>query len=221
MPRHIYGELSRTLDGCTHLARRSIVADSVSRVRTLYDSIFKSTASTAQVNSSESVATGDNVLTIRSLLWSLGNIGSCDHGFNAIDTVDPTFMDWCVDGACSCPHFTIRATYFYVLGLFSRSNAGCRKISKRGWDFASHGSNSAVAFPRSPALLFRKIVEKSNTKKEKPQGNQTGVLPYSNPMFMNAPSSIFVLTPFINSDGISKEQEVLNIICKVIHTLYF
>lgn len=169
------------------------------------------------------VKTKNSTLELRSLLWSLGHIGSSEHGFKAIDLVDPAFVDWCIDGACNSPHFTVRATFFYVLGLISRCSLAARKLSKKGWDYSPHGSNSAVAFPQVPGVLFRKLVEKSlhtsiSNKKDRPYINtSTPNLPYANATYMNAPKSIFVLTPFINADAISKEQEALNIICKVKH----
>jgi hypothetical protein len=202
----MYGELSRTLDGCSHLARRSIIIESISKVRALYDIAIESYRGGGQSIPDE-VTIKHSTAEIRSLLWSIGHIGSSEHGFNALELADPSFVDWCIEGSCNCSHFTIRATFFYILGLLSRCGPGARKLSRRGWDCAPHGSNSAVAFPRSPKVLFENKKDRSTSTSR--------TLPYGNAAFMNPSQPIAALTPFINLDGISKEQEVLNIICKV------
>lgn len=271
MPRHIYGELSRTLEGCAFLAQRNIVFDLVSKVRLTYEGLVKSFSASSHNNSLNSAgfssaaansppspphpnspgstqnvtaSVGANTLELRSLLWSLAHIGASDLGYNALSNVDPNFIEWCIEGVCSCPYFSVRGTFFHILGLFSRSVAGGRKLTQCRWDYAFPGSNSAVAIPRNAAVLFRKsnifqtsvlptpsanaIAASVTDQKAKGlsrlmTGNNapTIPLPYMNSQYVHMPTSIQPLTPFMFTDIVSTEQEVLNIICKVSITIIF
>eukprot|EP01038_Epipyxis_sp_PR26KG_P005836 gene5836-8052_t len=132
MPRHMYGELSRTLEGCEQLEKLNIVRDLLKVVR-----------SPLVTN-----------LDLRSALWSLGHIGSNELGFTTIDNIDPVFVEWCIDNVKNSTNFCSRGIFFFVLGLLSRNIRGCRKLMKLQWDSVPIGSHSAVAIPKDPSELF-------------------------------------------------------------------
>lgn len=135
MPRHLYGELARSGEGCSVLVKRNIIHNLVRVVRS------------AKSHSSSS--------ELRSALWSLGHIASSDFGFNIVIGIDYYFIDFCVDRVLNCPNYSMRGTYFYVLGLVSRSQRGCARLQKLKWYSVSHSTSAAVALPYNPSILFR------------------------------------------------------------------
>jgi hypothetical protein len=177
---------------------------------------------------------GKNTLDLRASLWALAHIAATEYGINAIQNVDPAFVDWCVEGACTSPFFSLRATFFYVVGLVSRTATGGHRLNRLRWDFAVHGSNSAVALPRNPAVLFRKMVSSTTSTTSGSVGNNNSSSSSSSNGYnvkkevvhrlppsgaaTNKPPTID-LVPFttpltVGAEG-GRDQEVLNIICKV------
>ncbi len=193
MPRHIYGELSRTLEGCAHLNQRNVIAD-------LLNVVHRRTS-----DDSSRVASS---VEMRAALWSLGHIGSSELGYGAILNADPMFVEWCLENISSCPNFSLRGTFFYVVGLLSRSLRGSRKLAQCQWDCATHGGNSAVAFPRNPSVLFKAILSAAAPAAASPDANANvgGVSP---------PESVRLLTPFMASGAMTVEMEVLNLVAKL------
>jgi hypothetical protein len=193
------------LEGCSQLTRRNIPTDLLTRAKQLYDQVSKSV-----------VLTSSAILDLRAWLWALGHIGATDCGYNALANVDPAFVDWCVDGACLCPYFSLRGTFFHVLGLLSRSSKGAQRLHHLHWDCSAPSSNSAVALPRQPRDLFKRISllsrTDSNSRKSK-IARQSPRLP-----FLQAsapPSSVKLLTPFLSPGSTALDLEVLNLIVKV------
>jgi hypothetical protein len=151
MPLHLYGELSRSLEGLECLAKRSIIFDTVSKVHTIYDQLIKSAhnvmpmslvvdASAASNNASNiSMTTSSNnnytnTLELRAALWSLAHIGAASEmGLTAILNCDAKFIAWCIDAACHCPYFSIRGTFFHVLGLLGRTSTGASALHSCQW----------------------------------------------------------------------------------------
>lgn len=76
-------------------------------------------------------------------------------GCALIFEVDRKFVGWCIENTCSSPYYSLRGTFFYVLGLISRTIQGSRKLLKYNWDCAPRNTNSAVAFPLRASSLFR------------------------------------------------------------------
>lgn len=201
MPRHLYGELARTLEGCAHLNQKNIITDLLNTVHRRVSA--DSTSGNVRLNSS---------VDMRSALWALGHIAATELGFNAINNADPMFVEWCLENICSCPNLSLRGTFFYVVGLLSRTTRGARKLSQAQWDCAAQGGNSAVAFPRNPSVLF------------KPLGFATG---YSTALSLDVdfsgaavgantvPSVVKQLIPFPHHNSMAAEVEVLNLIAKV------
>jgi hypothetical protein len=97
-----------------------------------------------------------NTLDLRAALWALGHIGSTELGLTSILNADSMFLEWCIENVCSCAHFSIRGTFFHVLGLLSRSIQGSRMLKILKWDCSVLGGNSAVAIPQNPSELFNR-----------------------------------------------------------------
>lgn len=76
-------------------------------------------------------------------------------GCALIFEADRKFVGWCIENTCSSPYYSLRGTFFYVLGLISRTIQGSRKLLKYNWDCAPRNTNSAVAFPLRASSLFR------------------------------------------------------------------
>lgn len=251
MPRHLFSELTRTISGCDELLKRNVIFELVSKVRTLYDSLQKTStqAPYGLSSSASSVASilpqhqtpqfqlilqqhATSTLELRSVLWSLGHIGSNDPGMLAILRIDPNFIEWCIECIVGCLYYNMRGTFFYLLGLLSRSSTGAKKLSKLLWDHSDLTSNSAVAVPRMTSQLFGKMgVASPNSSSIQDPSNASGmkkatlalsrlnapqapVMPFMNNLAV--PASIKQLQPY-NTTGssYSTEQEVLNIIVKV------
>jgi hypothetical protein len=189
MPRHIYGELARTLEGCAHLHQRNVITD-------LLNVVHRRVADSARAGSTSS-------LDMRSALWSLGHIGATELGYGAIVTTDPMFIEWCLENISSCPNFSLRGTFFYVVGLLSRTVRGSRKLAQSQWDCAPLGGNSAVAFPRNPSVLFKQLPASAAHDMD------------STAMMGNPPNAVKALTPFIVPGTVSVELEILNLIAKL------
>lgn len=132
IPRHPYGELGKSLEGCNFLTERGVVEGLASCARN------ESISSTLR----------------RAAFWGLGHLGSSDMGCSLLHHVDPTFIDWATHFSCTASNFSLRGAAFYSLGLISRSKRGLRKLSYLQWDASPFGSTSAVAFPRHLAQMF-------------------------------------------------------------------
>lgn len=137
LPRHLYGELARTPDGCAILDSNRVIAELLFKTR-----------------SDETPST-----SLRAALWALGHIGASECGYAAIMSVDPTFVEWCILGATSHANLSIRGIFFHVLGLLSRTHRGAAKLAHLRWDSSPAGSSSAVAVPRDPSVLFQQDSE--------------------------------------------------------------
>lgn len=167
MPRHLFSELSRTVDGCAELTKRNIIFEMVGKARALYEQLQKPSATVASVpissplngtpsSSMQAILQqhATSTLELRSILWSLGHLASNDLGLGLLLGVDPHFIDWCVDSVSSCLYYNVRGTFFHVLGLISRSSAGGKKLGRLGWHSSDYANPSAVAIPRSSSALF-------------------------------------------------------------------
>lgn len=227
MPRHIYGELARSLEGCEQLARRNVIFDAIQRVHQSYDALSRSVGG---------ATVSPGTMDIRANLWALAHIGSTELGLQAVLNIDPRFVEWCIDGVCRCAYFSIRGTFFHVLGLLSRTFTGSRKLMECRWDSAIIGSNSAVTIPHNPAKLFGKLSGVgggSNTPVHATGTSQDGMrkatlsmsrlsgvpvvpMPYLQTMGGSPPPpALKGLTPLTASASIAIELEVINLICKM------
>ncbi len=228
MPRHAYGELARTSEGLAILNQRSIISDLLNVVHRRVGSDSAKAAAAGVSNSS---------IDMRSALWSLAHIGSTELGHVAILSADPMFLEWCLENIASCPNFSLRGTFFYVVGLLSRTARGSRKLLQAQWDCAPAGCNSAVAFPRNPSVLFKPL---STVASAVSAGSAAPISILCTPgssslddcssssggtgqsyggsytsSSTSPPQVVKSLTPFLQPGAVSLDLEVLNLIAKV------
>lgn len=159
MPPHLYGELTRTMEGCEVLAKRKVVTDLLNRAHQLYNVCTMLPSAGRNVSAVEKQSNRAEIVAafkdLQAVMWSLGHIGSNELGCALILEADRKFIVWCIEAVCSCPYYSLRGTFFYVLGLISRTQQGSRRLLKHGWDSAPRDGNSAVAFPLRASSLFR------------------------------------------------------------------
>lgn len=204
MPSHIYGELTRTIEGCEVLAKRKVVSELLAKARQLYNvctmavptagrvtvlSPASSTNTTAPLTPQtplvDTPSSRAEVLAaykeLQAALWSLGHIGSNELGCALILEADRRFVTWCIEGVYSCTYYSLRATFFYVLGLLSRTQQGSRRLLKHGWDSAPRDGNSAVAFPLRASNLFRHsgAIASASPPSPRGQGSPHNKFPFS------------------------------------------
>lgn len=162
MPPHIYGELTRTLEGCEIIAKRKVVTDLLSRAHHLYNVVTQTPLTSSRHCSPADIAAAKVSLAasnreLQGVLWALGHTGSNEFGYAMILEADRKFIGWCIENVYSCPFYSLRGTFFFVLGLMSRTQQGSRKLLRYNWGCSPRSSNSAVAFPLKPSNLFRAL----------------------------------------------------------------
>jgi hypothetical protein len=164
IPRHIFGEMSKSSVGLQYLRERSIIQ---LLLRTVKDDKAP-------------------CVNRRAAMWGLGHIGAADAGCEDILGLDPGFIEWCVQCCCLDGNLSLRSTAFHVLGLAGRSKQGMRALQNLQWDVSPFYSNSAVAFPKDTSVLFQRDAENEISKiadvieKEPSSGTLTAVLkPFS------------------------------------------
>jgi hypothetical protein len=143
MPRHIFGELSRTIEGCTYLMEKRIIYDLISFIKRsplIIDlqipiSVISNSINCRSFDSNETSIEANKInLELRSAIWSIGHIASSDPGFSAVISLDPGFVEFCIQNICYNPNFSLRGTFFYALGLISRNMKAIRKLSHLNWE---------------------------------------------------------------------------------------
>ncbi|RQM30893.1 hypothetical protein B5M09_011224, partial [Aphanomyces astaci] len=134
-PRHFYGELAKTDDGCAILSQSGHVAELV-----------------ASLKDPTAVP-----LEKRAALWTLGHIGGTNRGYehemDLLTSHADDLVECIVHMATSCDLLSLRGTSLFVLGLIARSSAGKRALSHAGWA-VPRDPLASVAVPNSVATLF-------------------------------------------------------------------
>mmetsp|Transcript_21477 Transcript_21477/g.31154 ORF Transcript_21477/g.31154 Transcript_21477/m.31154 type:complete len:1569 (+) Transcript_21477:93-4799(+) len=138
LPRHMYGELSRTSAGMKLMHSQNIIPDLLLR------------AQAVSTPSSDVIAA----------LWALGHISSSENGIQAIIAIDKNFVAWCIEIATENRSYSVRAVAFTVLGLISRTEKGSQQLSSCGWE-AAPIHYIAVAVPKDPSVLFESAINNS------------------------------------------------------------
>jgi len=222
MPRNFFGEIARTMEGCAELTKRQIIHDLVHSARSIYDLLHRPIVS----NITNADPQKQSTIELRSHLWSLGHIGSTEYGIAALLTLDPNFVEWCVHCISNCNFYNLRGTFFYVLGLVSRTSLGEKKLFQNQWTCLSFRSTSAVAVPIKVGVLFSKIINAVNEPVFVAPGmrrtsltlsrlnvTQTPSMPYLNNVPI--PPTSKILTPFLLPGAVSLEHEIINLVLKV------
>ncbi|ETV97011.1 hypothetical protein, variant 1 [Aphanomyces invadans] len=131
LPRHFYGELAKTEDGCAILRQSGHLSELVASLK------------------------DPTVVPLekRAALWTLGHIAGTNRGFELLLSYADDLVECIVHMATSCQLLSLRGTSIFALGLISRSSAGRRALSQAGW-IAPRGSNVSIAVPNNVASLF-------------------------------------------------------------------
>lgn len=168
LPRHLYGEMARTLEGRILLDNRRIVSTLLHHVEEYEAGISMYVPSSpSRRNSSESPSLqrphsdtassgGDSpppTKNIISSLWGLGHIAAIEDGFQSILDVCPRFVPTCINLATDAMSYSVRSCAFSVLGLISRTESGSVQLAANQWE-ASPIHYVAVAMPDDPSVLF-------------------------------------------------------------------
>ena len=194
MPTHIYGELTRTMEGCELIAKRKIVTDLLARAHQLYNVCATAAsavpvcvsprAASAKQENNQRADTAAAVQDLQAAMWALGHAGSNELGCALILEADKKFLPWCIENVYTCPYYNLRGTFFHVLGLLSRTQQGSRRLLRYGGDSAPRNTHSAVAFPLRASSLFRSPGSFARPP-QSPRSNQAGpggnLFPFSSP----------------------------------------
>lgn len=226
MASHLYNQLARTHEGCAYLSKKNVVLNLLTAVHILhpfpinYSKSFLSQQENYNINNS--AESFRNNADLRSFLWSLGQIGATELGFMAISNYDPKFTEWCIENVIYCPNISLRGTFFYVLGLLSRTKSGANRLRKLNWDISPTYGSSAVSIPRKFSILFKPISSKIFSV---PSSDQTikGTSDTDHSLDSSSLSGSHSksYTPFSAANLSDLEQEVLSLISKVRLSLTF
>ena len=132
MPSHLYGELAKTIVGCTILKTSGHIPEFVQTV----------------------LDPASVPLERRAALWALGHIAATSRGFHLIHECSDHFISAVIKMTTNAPLLSIRGTCFYVLGLISRSPQGRRYLQAHNW-LSPQDMHSTVAVPSDIAQLFK------------------------------------------------------------------
>ena len=177
MKRHMFGELSRTLQGCKILKEESVISSLLAEAK-LASPLSHSPRSSdsggiPQSTSCESLVLFDDVVDelnisksqtsevdivnrVKAAVWALGHIGATDSGFELLQETDPSFIPWCIDMAMNSETFSVRSVCFSALGLLSRCDKSRELFSQAGWG-CSVNYSYAVAIPNDLSSLQRPV----------------------------------------------------------------
>jgi len=121
---HLYGQLAKTNNGCRRLRTSGHFTEFVDIIKSPSSSIQK-----------------------RAALWTLGQIGSSELGFQLLKKTD--IIEYISDQAHNCHTLSMRGTYLYILGLLSRTQSARAFLKKLGWQMPSNYQIGIVIPPMS------------------------------------------------------------------------
>ncbi|GAA5842816.1 hypothetical protein JCM11251_001496 [Rhodosporidiobolus azoricus] len=115
-PSHFYGELVKTTEGC------DILRDSGH-----FDSFVDVIEQHGDSDLDEAY-----ILTLKSVLWAVGHIGSTPDGLGLLD--DEGVLADIVQIAAFSPVYTLRGTATFALALISQTEEGAELLDELGWE---------------------------------------------------------------------------------------
>ncbi|GAA6031289.1 hypothetical protein JCM8097_005586 [Rhodosporidiobolus ruineniae] len=115
-PSHFYGELVKTSEGCAILLDSGHLEHFVEIVQ----------------SHAESDLDEADVLTLKSVLWTMGHIGSTADGLALLD--DEGVLADLVQIAAFSPVYSLRGTATYALALISQTEEGTEMLDELGWE---------------------------------------------------------------------------------------
>ncbi|TFK52588.1 hypothetical protein OE88DRAFT_1807473 [Heliocybe sulcata] len=116
VPRHFYGEMTKTELGCQVLQEKGHFAEFAHFIR-------------QHGLESEDI---DLIIKLKSILWAVGNMGATEGGlpFLEEEEIIPTILEI----AEKSPVFSVRGTCFFVLGLLSVTPQGAEILDDYQWE---------------------------------------------------------------------------------------
>ncbi|TNY18128.1 Rapamycin-insensitive companion of mTOR, N-term-domain-containing protein [Rhodotorula diobovata] len=115
-PRHFYGELARTAEGCDILRDSDRMEDFVDVV---------------QMHEESALERG-YIVELKSVLWAIGHVGSSSSGLAVLDEYD--VLTDLVQIAAFSPVYSLRGTATYALALISSTEEGAEMLDELGWE---------------------------------------------------------------------------------------
>lgn len=124
-PRHFYGEITQTEEGCSILKQKGHIESFCSFIQ---DNL--------------SPADSEGQLKLKGCLWAVGHAGSTGLGFRFIENSDvlPSIVE--IAGKSSLP--SVKGTAIYVLGLLASTIEGVDMIEELGWVCSIEDFESAI-----------------------------------------------------------------------------
>lgn len=133
-PIHLFGELVKTKQGTAMIRERNDIK------------LFRKKLLDEKATSQEK----------RSILWTLGHIGSYENGIRLI--METSLVKDIIEMAENSPILSLRGTCIYTIGMMCRTKMGRREIQKHNWLYSqsqvASGSDS-ICLPRDPRNLFQ------------------------------------------------------------------
>lgn len=183
LPLHIHGVLSQTTRGCMLLNQYKVIPCLILRARKImkllnnHNEYHANLSKNSQNNKSYQnnlnlIVSPTNLtyselnLMLRSHLWSIANIAKSDGGIELIIQYDNTFFDWCVNNLKQNEFFNLRATFYHLILLSSRSTRGEALLNQSGWVTSNLFSFHSIIYPNNLNSLFscKNLVNSSNLK---------------------------------------------------------
>ena len=133
-PIHLFGELVKTKKGTELIRQRDDIR------------IFREKLLDDTIKSQEK----------RSILWTLGHIGSHDNGMKLI--LETSLVKDIIDMAENAMILSLRGTCIYIIGMMCKTPIGRREIQKYNWLFSKSQVASgavSVCLPRDQRRLFK------------------------------------------------------------------
>lgn len=137
LPPHLYGQLALHSGGVEILLTRKLM-----------DPVYETLRNPAKdLDQSEL-----SLLKYKSALWIVGNVGSSESGFQALDN-SKGLIKLIVEVARTAKVLSLRGTAFYVLGLLGSTEEGAEELKEHGWIVQA---NSMIALPLDLDLILKK-----------------------------------------------------------------
>lgn len=146
IPRHFYGELTLTEEGCNLLSSKGHF-----------------TSFAAYIDQHKMEEDDNEIITkLKGSIWAVGNIGKNPLGAPFLE--DSNVVEDITNIAMNSPICTLKGTAYFTLGLISSTQEGCEILDELGWVMTMDVMNE----PRGITMPFR-LSDMFHTPIEEPQ----------------------------------------------------
>lgn len=137
LPPHLYGQLALHVDGVEIIQTRKLLEPHYEMLRNPPSDLDYSELS---------------VLKFKAALWIIGNVGSCESGYQLFDN-SRELVKLIAQVAQSASVLSLRGTAFYVLGLLGSTEEGAEEMKEYRWIVQAR---NMVALPLDLGLILTK-----------------------------------------------------------------